>query len=145
MEIVIEGWRGGSAFAKEARALPSEHLPHLSDAQKATARKMGMREEDYARMAYAGMRSQEQLKEKTERFARNLEREIDQLFPSWGIERIHLVVIEHEYRIDFSGPGGKATLRVPEELVDDYLEGGVAVAWREILDRVKTRLVTQVA
>jgi hypothetical protein len=145
MEIIIEGWRGGAAFTKEARSLPLERLPHLSEAQKATAKKMGVREEDYARMVYAGSRSQGQLIEKTERFARNLRPKLDELGSAWEIERIRLVVIEHEYRIDFSGQGKKATLRIPEELVDDYLEGGVAEAWQQILDRVKTRLVSQVA
>jgi hypothetical protein len=145
MEIIIEGWRGGTAFAREAKSLPPERLPALSEAQRATAKKLGVREEDYARMAYAGMRSQEQLKEKTERFARNLKPEIDELYPAWKIERIRLIVIEHEYRIDFSGQGKKAALRLPEELVDDYLEGGMAQAWKQILDRVKTRLLSQVA
>lgn len=144
MEIIIEGWRGG-VFAKEARTLPPERLPELSEAQKAAAKKMGIREEDYARMAYAGSLSQEQLKEKTERFARNLRPKLEELASAWEIERIRLLVVEHEYRIDFSGQGKKATLRIPEELVDDYLEGGVAGAWQQILDRVKTRLVSQVA
>jgi hypothetical protein len=145
MEIIIEGWRGGTGFVKKARNLTTEQLPRLTEAQKATAKKMGITEEDYARMAYAGMRSQEQLKEKTERFARNLKPTLDGLSPAWEIERIRLIVIEHEYRIDFSGQGQKAMLRIPEELVDDYLEGGVAGAWQQILERVKTRLVSQVA
>jgi hypothetical protein len=145
MEIIIDGWRGGADFSQEAKNLPLERLPHLSEAQRATARKLGVREEDYARMAYAGIRSQEQLKEKTERFVRNLKPKLDELRPAWEIERIRLVVIKHEYYIDFSGHGKRATLRIPEDLVDDYLEGGVAEAWQQILERVKTRLVSQVA
>jgi hypothetical protein len=140
MEIIIEGWRAGGEERKAARSVPATELPSLSDEQKKVAKKMGISEEEYARSAYAGKRNQDRLTEKTRRFAGFLEERLRALSESARIDRVRLVTIEHEYRIEFSVDGRKIFFRLPEEMVDDFVEGGSAEVGRQIMNRLETVL-----
>jgi hypothetical protein len=124
MEIVIEGWRAGRPERQEAERVPVGQLPPLSDEQRSVAKKMGISEEAYARSAFAGRRNQERLLEKTRRFGEVLERKLRAGFEGSRIDRIRLVTIDHEYLIDLSSGDRKVLFRVPEEMVDDFIEGG---------------------
>ncbi len=140
MEIIIEGWRAGGEEREAARSVPAIELPPLSDEQRKVAKKMGISEEEYARSAYAGKRNQDRLTDKTRRFAGFLEERLRALNESARIDRVRLVTIEHEYRIEFSVDGRKIFFRLPEEMVDDFVEGGSAEVGRQITNRLETVL-----
>jgi|SRR5208283_4625581 len=145
MEIIIEGWRAGRAERQEAETVPVSELPPLTDEQKAVAKKMGISEEAYARSAFAGSQNQKRLLEKTRRFGEILERTIRARFEGARIERIRLVTIDHEYRIDLSAGERKVLFRVSENMVDDLVEGGAAEVGRLIERNLETVLNGQAA
>jgi len=138
MEIVIEGWRAGGEERKEANSVPASQLPSLSEEQKKVAKKIGISEEDYARSAFAGKRNQERLLGKTRRFAEILDGILRSRPEGARIERLRLVTIEHEYRVEISASGRKFVFRVPEDMVDDFIEGGSADVGRLIEHNLET-------
>ena len=138
MEIVIEGWRAGGEERKEAAGVPADQLPPLTGDQKSVAKKLGISEEDYARSAYAGKRNQDRLIDKARRFAEILEERLQSISEGARIDRIRLVTIEHEYRIEITLNNRKLFFRVPEEMVDDFIEGGSAEIGRQIMNRLET-------
>jgi hypothetical protein len=140
LEITIEGWRAGGEERKEAASVPANQLPSLTAEQKSVARKMGIAEEDYARSAYAGKRNQERLLRKTQRFGEILENKVRSISENAEIERIRLVTIDHEYRIDLRVGEQRLIFRVPEEMVDDFIEGGSAEVGRSIERNLETVL-----
>jgi hypothetical protein len=145
MEITVEGWRAGREERNEAAKLSASDLPPLTDEQKAVARKMGISEESYARSTYAGRRSQDRLVEKTKRFARMLEKKLVDISGGAGIERVRLITIDHEFRIDISTNGRTVPFRVSEEMVDDLFEGGPGAIEEQIANRLQTVLAGQAA
>ena len=145
MEIIIEGWRAGGQERKEAATVPANQLPELTVEQKSVAKKLGISEEDYARSAYAGKRNQDRLIEKTRRFAGILEERLRSLSEGARIERVRLVTIEHEYSIELSVNDRRIFFRVPEEMVDDFIEGGSADVGRQIMNRLETVLTGRAA
>jgi len=144
MEIVIEGWRAGGEERMEAARVPVDQLPPLSDAQKTVAKKLGISEEAYARSTYAGQRNQERLLVKTRQFGRALEGMIGAKFREVSVERIRLVTIDHEYRVEIVA-GQRILFRVPEEVVDDFIEGGSAEARNSIERKLEVVLNAQAA
>jgi hypothetical protein len=145
VEIIVEGWRAGREERDAAKSVPTGELPTLTDEQKMVAKKMGISEEAYARSTYAGRRNQERLTEKTKRFARVLEKRLTPLAEGARIDRIRLVTIEHEYRIDISANGKIIHFRLPEEMVDDLIEGGSASIEEQIANRLENVLAGQAA
>ncbi len=145
MEIVIDGWRAGGEERREAASAPAWQLPILTEEQKTVARKMGISEEDYQRSAYAGRRNQERLIEKTKRFAAILEAKLGSIAPGARIERIRLLTIEHEYRIEIYVENKKVLFRVAEDMVDDFMEKGFADIGQRIEQNLETVLLTQAA
>jgi len=140
MEIVIEGWRAGGEERKEANSVPASELPPLSDVQKEVAKKMGISEEDYARSAFAGKLNQERLLQKTRRFAENLDSKLRSKIQGARVDRIRLLTLEHEYRIELTANERTTFFRVPEEMVDDFIEGGSADVGRVIERNLETVL-----
>jgi hypothetical protein len=132
MEIIIEGWRAGGEERNQARSVPASELPPLSEAQKEVAKKMGISPEDYARSAFAGKLNQEHLLEKTRRFAESLDNKLRSKIEGARVDRILLVTLEHEYRIELTANERKIFFRVSENLVDDFIEGGSADVGRLI-------------
>jgi hypothetical protein len=145
MEIIIDGWRAGGEERREAASAPFYQLPALTDEQKTVAKKMGISEEDYARSVYAGRRNQERLIEKTRRFSAILEDRLKSKAPGAHIERIRLLTIEHEYRIEIYIEGKKVLYRVAEDMVDDFMEKGFAEVGQKIEQNLETVLAVQVA
>ncbi len=123
MEIVIDGWRAGGEERKEAASVPVGKLPALSDGQKEVAKKMGISEEDYARSAYAGRLNQERLIEKTKKFARLLQRKLQER-GDVEITNIRLDVLRHRYEVAASAGERPVSFVVSEELIDDLFQTG---------------------
>ncbi len=123
MEIVIDGWRAGGEERKEAASVPVGQLPPLSDAQKEVVKKMGISEEDYARSAYAGRLNQERLIEKTKKFAKLLQRKLQER-GDVEITNIKLDVLRHRYEVAASAGERPVSFIVSEELIDDLFQTG---------------------
>jgi len=143
MEIVIQGWRAGREERSEAARVPASELPKLTDGQKRVAKRMGISEEDYARSAYAGTRNQERLVEKSKRFASNLQKKLESRIPGARIDRVRLLTLEHEYRLDVSVGEKKVLFRVDEDTVDDFMERGFANVGESIERNLETAITAQ--
>jgi hypothetical protein len=145
MEIIIDGWRAGGEDRTRALSVPANELPPLNEAQKEVASKMGISLEDYARSAYAGRLNQERLLEKTRRFAEILDGKLRSKIKGARINRIRLIAIEHQYRIELFVNEKTIPFRVSEDLVDDFIEGGSADIGRLIERNLETVLAVQAA
>ncbi len=145
MEIIIEGWRAGREDRREAESVPASELPPLSDEQKSVAKKLGISEEAYARSAFAGKKNQERLLQKTKRFGGLLQDVIQRRFNDARVDRIRLVTIDHEYRVDIFAAGRPLVFRVMEEIVDDFVEGGSEASRRQIEQSLEVLLTGRAA
>jgi len=104
---------------------------------------MGISEEDYARSTYAGRKNQERLFEKTRKFAVILEKKLRSKAQDARIDRIRLLTLQHEYRIEISAGEKKVFFRVAEEMVDDFMERGFADVGQRIEQNLETVLAVQ--
>ncbi len=75
----------------------------------------------------------------------NLETKLGSIAPGAHIERIRLLTIEHEYRIEIYVEGNKVLFRVAEDMVDDFMEKGFADVGQRIEQNLETVLLTQAA
>jgi hypothetical protein len=138
MEIAVDGWRTGAADWDAVRSLPVEQLPPLSEEQRSVAKKLGISEQDYARSVVAGERSRESLLSKTERLAKFLEQRLAGLGIKGRISRVTLRTIQDRFDVELQVNDGRLPLRIDEDLVDDFFDGGSEESERElarILDR----------
>jgi hypothetical protein len=145
LEIIIEGWRTGGEERKEAANAPGWQLLNLTEEQKAVAKRMGISEEEYKRTVYAGRLSKERLIEKTKPFARFLESKLPRIAPSAHIDKIRLLTIKREYRVEIYVAGEKKVIfRVAEDMVDDFMEKGFANVGESIERNLETAIAAQV-
>jgi len=138
MEIAVQGTKAYPSDWQAVRAIPRDELPALSDEQRQVARKLGISEEDYARSALAGQRTQEVLLQKTEALARFLKKRIEASGLPVTINRVVLVVIEDKFTVDLEVNGRPVVLRIDESVVDDFFDSGSEEAEKRlgrILDR----------
>jgi hypothetical protein len=124
MEIAVQGWRASAADWDAVRSVPVEQLPALSEQQREVARKLGVPEEDYARSALAGQRTQETLLHKAEALAGFLQKLVEKNHFDVSISRIMLDVVEHRFVIELTVNGSSKIFRVDESIVDDYFDSG---------------------
>jgi hypothetical protein len=135
MQISVEGWRASPGDWEAVRGIPKDQLPALTDQQRQVARKMGVPEEEYARSALAGERTQTALLAKTETFARLLEKKIRELGFKASIHNIVLRTLEHTFEVMLDTNGNRLPLRVKEDVIDDLFEAGSSEA-EEKLSRI---------
>ena len=128
MEISVQGWRASPGDWEAVRRIPKDQLPALTEGQKEVARKLGLSEEDYARSAVAGERTQDTLLAKTETFARLLEKMIQELGLRATVENVVLRLLEDQFEVLLSVNGAKVPLRIKEAVVNDLFESGSAEA-----------------
>jgi hypothetical protein len=135
MEISVQGWKASPSDWEAVRKIPKADLPALTDEQKEVARKLGLAEEDYARSALAGERTQNALLIKTEMFARLLEKKIHELGLKATVENVVLRILEDRFDVALRMDGIRLPLRIKEDIVDDLFEAGSAEA-EEKLSRI---------
>lgn len=128
MEISVQGWKASPSEWEAVRRLPKAELPPLTEEQKEVARKLGVSEEDYARSALAGERTQNALLAKTETFARLLEKKLRDLGLNANVENVVLQILDDRFEVLLRMNGKLLPLRIKEEIVDDLLERGSAEA-----------------
>ena len=128
MQISVDGWKASPSDWSAVRGIPKDQLPSLTKEQKEVARKLGISEEDYARRALAGERTQAALLAKTETFARLLDKSIHEMGFSASVESVVLRIIEDRFDVLLDINGTKLPLRVNEAVADELLESGSAEA-----------------
>jgi hypothetical protein len=128
MEISVQGWRASPSDWEAVRKLPKEELPALTDEQKEVARKLKVSEEDYARSALAGKRTQNALLAKTEMFARLLGKKLRDVGSKATVESVVLQILDDMFEVVLKLNGKLVPLRIKEEIVNDLFEGGSADA-----------------
>ena len=138
MEIAVDGWRGSTADWDAVRSLPVDQLPPLTKEQREVAKKLGVREEDYARSVLAGERNQDVLLEKTERLARLLRERLEKGRERAQVARVVLRTNAGRFDVELDLGGRRIHLRIDEAVVDSYFDSGSADAeatLSRILDR----------
>jgi hypothetical protein len=138
MEIAVDGWRASPEDWDAVRNVPADQLPPLTEQQREVARKLGVPEQDYARSALAGERTQEALLHKTERLARLLAERMQAAGLPGAIERAMLRTFDHRFDVELRVNDRRLPLRIDEDLVDDYFDGGSLEA-EERLGRILER------
>jgi hypothetical protein len=140
MQISVEGWKASPSEWEAVRNIPRDQLPELTAEQKAVVRQLGITEEDYARGALAGKRTQDVLLVKTEMFARLLERRISDLGFRATVESVVLRLLEERFDVLLTVNGTKIPLRIRENIVDDLFEAGSAEADEKLSRILSTTL-----
>lgn len=140
LKIEVEGVRISTPEWEAAREVPKLDLPPLNEAQREAAGKMKLSEEDYARGFLAGERSRALLLAKTERVARLLTEFLTQVAPSAVLRRVTLSTTDHRFDVDVADKGFSVPLRIREDVVDDFFEGGSSDAEKSILRIVATAM-----
>lgn len=142
-EIIIVGWRAGGEDRREAESAPEWQLFQLSEEQRTVAKRMGVPEDDYKKIVYAGKRSQQRLIEKAKVFATFLEGALSRLAPGAYVDKLRLLTLEREYRVDIYIAGKKVLFRVSEDMVEDFMEKGFAEVGQRIEQNLETVLGAQ--
>ena len=135
--IGVEGVSFVAGDLDEVRRISPEELPPLTEAQREVARKMNLPAEEYARNVLAAERSKTALLAKTERFARFLAEQLKRIAPDAKVQRV-LLSIDHGFDVELAIEGARVPLRIREEPVDDFFEGGSAEAEEAIIRVLST-------
>ena len=123
---------------QRAQIAPSSELPALTEEQKEVARKFGLSEERYARSYLSSLYGQQRTHDrgaKLGEFIRELIREgqadSELLAMIWDMDRVQWVArVRSGSRI--------ATISIPRELADDFLDSGRAIYKEQIKDLVRS-------
>jgi flagellar motor protein MotB len=132
MQISVQGWKASPSEWEAVRKLPKDQLPPLTEEQREVARKLGVSKEDYARSALAGERTQNALLEKTETFARLLERKLRELGSNATVENVVLQILDDRFEVLLRVNGKLLPLRIKEDVIDDLFESGSAEAEQKL-------------
>lgn len=135
MEISVQGWKASPSDWEAVRKLPKDQLPPLTEEQRTVAHKLGISEEDYARSALAGERTQNALLATTETFARLLQKKLQDIGSKATVENVVLQTLEGRFEVLLRLNGNLLPLRIQEGIVNDLFEGGSAEA-EEKLSRI---------
>lgn len=139
MDIVVRGTRSSPSDWDAVQNLRADQLPALTTEQRATAAQLHISEEDYARSAFAGRMSQDQLLVKSRQLAQFLTEMLASKGIRAALQRVELDVWEQRFEIVFQVNGKGLPVRIQEDMVDRIFEGGSVEAERgisRILDRV---------
>jgi hypothetical protein len=137
MNVSVQGVRSEANDWDTVSKLSAADLPALTEEQRQVARRLGIKEEDYARSALAGQRSTEKLLAKAERFGRYLQEQVTQAIPGASAEEVTLDTWEHRFDVSLRVGRRVVPLRIAEDLVDDLFEHGsrdAELRLRRVLD-----------
>jgi hypothetical protein len=124
MRVIVTGWRSSNEDWLQAQQQPVQELPRLSGDQKATAAKLGISEEDYARSVYASELSRRELSAKGERFGELLQTVMRERRPDASVHTIELRTFDGTFQIVAIAGNRDVRFRIGEELVDNLLGSG---------------------
>lgn len=127
-KIAVDGTRTSPDEWSRAQAIVKEELPPLSEAQRATARSLGVAEEPYARMIFASEYTSKKLLAKAEMFGRLVAEKLEALGFQGKVESVVLRTLENRFDVGVRMNGKVIPLRIKEDLADDIFESGSADA-----------------
>ncbi len=126
--IAVDGMRFSARCLDEARSIPANELPPLSDPQREGAKSMGISEEEYARSLVAGERTWNLLLEKTERLANFLQERLALFANDAKLRSVILRTFDEKFDVEVLLHTQAVHLSVRESVVDDLFEAGSAEA-----------------
>ena len=141
MDIRIDGNRSTAENWMLAQNASKDILPVLSEAQKTVADKLRISHEDYARSVYAGDLTRDELKAKTERAARLIERMAQSRVPDLTVDSAWLKTFDGKFRFDFDVNRNHTAIWVDEDVVDELLESGSKTAEEKLARIVESGLL----
>jgi hypothetical protein len=112
--------------------MPLNEIPPLDEQQKAAAQREKVSEEDYARSAYAGYLSQQELLQSTLRFGRWLNARVDERNPDGNVDAVELDTWSGKFKVKVLVAQESVFFEVDEELVERFLSTGSAELERSI-------------
>jgi hypothetical protein len=127
-KIVVDGTRTSPDEWSRAQAIAKAELPPLSEAQRATAKSLGVAEEAYARMIFAAEHTSKKLLAKAEMFGRLIAEKLKALGSQGRVESVALRTLENRFDVGIRVNGSVIPLRIKEDLADDIFESGSADA-----------------
>jgi hypothetical protein len=127
-ELGVDIGRTGPEEWRRAQAMPKEELPPLSDAQRATAKRLGVSEESYARMIFGQELTAKSSLVRTEMLARLLSKKLCDLGSKATIEKVVWRTLDDKFDVAVKLNGDIIPLRIDEGLVDSLFDSGSADA-----------------
>jgi hypothetical protein len=124
MDISVRGSRSSAQDWARAQLVPLSELPLLNEEEKAVARKMNLSDEDYARSAFAGQLSEQELLQRTLGFGKWLGARVEERSPDSHVIAVQLDTWEEKFRIRISSGKQSVVFAVDEELVERFLTTG---------------------
>jgi hypothetical protein len=128
MEVSVFGSRVFTEAWREAQQRPQNDLPKLTPGQQSAAKRLGLREEDYARSILARQLTAERLLERTAAFGNLLEHSIRARGIDASVRSIRLDDLHERYEVEVQSNGNRVPLKIDERLVNELLERGSAEA-----------------
>jgi hypothetical protein len=124
MDIRVDGNRSSIENWAKAQTTPIQELPALTEEQRVVARKLGLKDESYARSLYAGDLERKNLEKKAEQAAQVIERLASQKVPGLRVDGVWLKTFDRKFRFDVDLNGSSALIFVSEDLIDELFENG---------------------
>ena len=140
VRVSVDGVRMSAPEWEEARVVPIEDLSPLTDSQREIAKKMNIPETEYSRNVLAAERGRSALLDKTERLARFLRVQLQTLAPNVRVRQIALSTVDRRFNVDLLDQGSHIPVRIREEIVDDFFEGGSSEAEARIVRVIETAI-----
>lgn len=140
VKISVDGARITALEWEGALDVPADELPPLTASQRETAKRMKVSETEYSRSFLAAEQSRTVLLDKAERLARFLRDQLGRLAPNVKVRQIALSTVEQRFNVDLVEGNNHIPVRIREEIVDDFFEGGSSDAEGRILRVIETAI-----
>jgi len=128
MDVSVYVSRIFDEYWRVAHECPKSALPELTSAERNTATKRGVTEEEYARIVLAQRLSADRLVERTAAFGTLLQRSIKAKGIAASVHKISLDDLRQRYQVEVQMDGKQVPLTIDGQLVRDLLERGSAEA-----------------
>jgi len=143
MDISVKGSRSSAQDWVRAQQIPLSEIPPLDEQQKAVARQMRLSEEDYARSAYAGQLSQQELLQRTLRFGRWLNARVEERNADSRVDAVELDTWSEKLKVRVLVGQESVFFEVDEELVERFMSTGSAELERSVFRLLEVNLPQQ--
>jgi len=143
MDISVRGSRSSAQDWVRAQQIPLSEIPPLDEQQKAVARQMRLSEEDYARSAYAGQLSQQELLQRTLRFGRWLNARVEERNADSRVDAVELDTWSEKLKVRVLVGQESVFFEVDEELVERFMSTGSAELERSVFRLLEVNLPQQ--
>ena len=138
VKISVDGVRISALEWEGARDIPVDDLPPLTASEREVAKKMNVSETEYSRNLLAAERSRTVLLDKAERLARFLGEQLVHFAPHIKVRQVALSTVEQRFDVDLIEGSNHIPVRMREEIVDDFFEGGSSEAETRIIRVIET-------